>query len=199
MLHDQLQSHARRGSMLKRRRHVQDARGDDRPVCRLGAAGGPLVPRAGPTDVPGGPVLAEAAAEQVDHAAGPHARRRQERPRVGVQPLAPDQARRERGLDKPAAHRLLHRRTIRPRVRHGGQPASGLGRSGVRAGLATGADHQRRSRRERLGVRDAARRQHPEVHVATASCSRTSAIGLRPCRRVRLRRRSSRTTSRPTS
>src|SRR5262245_53887886 len=50
--------------------------GGARCVYRVDAAGWTDVTRAGATDVPGRPVLAEAAAAQMDHAAGTYAGRR---------------------------------------------------------------------------------------------------------------------------
>ena len=50
--------------------------GGARRVYRVDAAGWTDVTRAGATDVPGRPVLAEAASAQMDHAAGAHVGRR---------------------------------------------------------------------------------------------------------------------------
>ena len=71
----------------------EGARDNDGDVCRLDAARRTVVARAGAADVPRGSVLAEAAAAQMDHAAGPDARRRYPRSRVGAQSVAPDQTR----------------------------------------------------------------------------------------------------------
>ena len=75
---------------------------------------------------------------------------------------------------RPAPHRLLHRGTGGIGIRHRRKSDQGLGRPGLRAGLAGSRNrtsgprrrtrHRRGSGRKRLAFGKRPRRQHPKVH-----------------------------------
>ena len=122
-------------------------------------------------------ILAEAAAEPLEHAAGDRHQRRQHGPHLVHQPQPGGRGRRDRRRRQPAAHRLLHPRPRGHRARPGRQRRSTRGaapgntRSWPTAMQTVIAD----SKGFVWIAGTAAAGQHPEVHAR-----RQVRVGLRP-------------------
>ena len=100
------------------------------------------------------------------------------RSHLGNQPPGRRAPRRVDRGDQPAARRVLRARARDPGIRPGRQRRELVGRSGLSPRLARAtADNCRRSSKERLAVRDDARRQHHRVLPG-----RQVPEGLRPSR-----------------
>src|SRR5262245_56982604 len=119
----------------------------------------------GCTTVQSGPVLAEAVAESLEHAAAARTFcRRQKRPRLVSESLAGGGHRRDWRRRQPAANRLLHPRTRAHRTRSSRERGQFVWRTWLSSALAGRvADRNRRSAGQRLGWRNRSAGRHRQV------------------------------------